>query len=97
MGELLGLFIMVVGLGITFYTTTSVAIGNHELRLTVQEKMRETEAQNIRLDKTESKVEAKEAQLKSDARADKLDAKMDQVITAVNQLSIEIQNKADKK
>jgi hypothetical protein len=97
MGELMGVAIMLAGLGITFYTNTSVTASNHELRIKVVETLLDKEKADSRLDKTESKVEAKEAQRQAEIRYDKIDAKMDQVITAVNELKVEVQNKADKK
>jgi hypothetical protein len=97
MGELVGVAIMLIGLGITFYNSTSVSVSNHELRIKVLETLLEKEKADSRLDKTESRVEAKEAQRQSEIRYDKIDAKMDQIITVVNELKIEVQNKQDKK
>ena len=72
-------------------------MSNHELRLKVVETLIEKEKADARLDKTESKVEFKEAQRQAEIRADKIDAKMDQVINTINELKVEIQNKQDKK
>jgi hypothetical protein len=68
MGELVGVAIMLLGLGITFYTSTSVSVSNHELRLKVVETLLEKEKADSRLDKTESRVEANEAQRQSEIR-----------------------------
>lgn len=92
-GELVGVVLMLLGLGITFYTSTSVTSSNHELRLQTLEK----ERAEYRLDKTEIRVEQKEAQRQNEIRADKIDAKMDLVINSLNELKVEIQNKQDKK
>jgi hypothetical protein len=97
MGELMGVAIMLLGLGIGFYNSTSVSLSNHEIRIKVVETLLDKEKADSRLDKTESKVEAKEAQRQAEIRYDKIDAKMDQVITAVNELKVEVQNKQDKK
>jgi hypothetical protein len=97
MGELIGVAIMLLGLGITFYTSTSVSVSNHELRIKVVETLLEKEKADSRLDKTESRVEANEAQRQNEIRYDKMDAKMDQVINALNELKVEVQNKQDKK
>jgi hypothetical protein len=97
MGELIGVAIMLLGLGITFYTSTSVSVSNHELRIKVVETLLEKEKADSRLDKTESRVGANEAQRQNEIRYDKMDAKMDQVINALNELKVEVQNKQDKK
>jgi hypothetical protein len=96
-GEMLGVVIMLAGLGITFHNNTSVTLSNHELRIKVTETLLEKEKADSRLDKTESRVEAKEAQRQAEIRSDKMDAKMDQVITTMNELKVEIQKKQDKK
>lgn len=96
MGELIGVALILLGVGITFYTWTNVSVSNHELRIQVVETLLKKAEADARLDKTESKVEAKEAQRQSEIRTDKLEAKMDQVITAITELKVEIQNKQDK-
>lgn len=92
-GELIGVVIMILGLCITFYSSVNVSLENHELRV----KTLESERTDYRVDKTELRVEAKEAQRQNEIRYDKIEAKMDQVITALNELKVDIQKKEDKK
>jgi lantibiotic modifying enzyme len=91
-GEVIGLMLMLVGLGLTFYVTTSVSQENHEYRIMQLEKDKDA----YKLDKTEIRLEQKEGQRSNEERFNKIDDKLDDIIFNLNEMKVEMQNKQDK-
>jgi uncharacterized protein HemX len=91
-GEVIGLMIMLLGLGLTFYVTTSVTQENHEFRIQQLEKDKDS----YKLDKTEIRLEQKEGQRSNEERFNKIDDKLDLIVDGLNEMKVEMQNKQDK-
>jgi hypothetical protein len=91
-GEVIGLMLMLIGLGLTFYVSTSVSQENHEYRILQLEKDKDA----YKLDKTEIRLEQKEGQRSNEERFTKIDNKLDDIIFNLNEMKVDMQNKQDK-